>query len=53
MSGFVVALVINPLDVVATRLYNQPDKVGISNFYIFHPLIVSYDYVGTNVFKLQ
>ena len=27
LSGFVVAVVINPLDVVTTRLYNQPAQV--------------------------
>ena len=27
LSGFVVAVVINPLDVVSTRLYNQPAQV--------------------------
>jgi len=26
LSGFVVAVVINPLDVVTTRLYNQPSS---------------------------
>jgi len=31
LSGFVVALAINPLDVVATRLYNQP--AGLDRFY--------------------
>ena len=28
LSGFVVAVVINPLDVVTTRLYNQPAQVA-------------------------
>ena len=32
VAGVVVAVVINPLDVVATRLYNQPDKVFIEKF---------------------
>ena len=27
LSGFVVAVVINPLDVITTRLYNQPAQV--------------------------
>ena len=34
LSGFVVAIVINPLDVVSTRMYNQPGQGRIYNSYI-------------------
>ena len=33
MSGFVVAVVINPLDVVTTRLYNQPSQSKMYSSY--------------------
>ena len=33
MSGFVVAVVINPLDVITTRLYNQPSHSKMYSSY--------------------
>ena len=33
LSGFVVAIVINPLDVVSTRMYNQPNLKRIYSGY--------------------
>ena len=38
LSGFVVAVVINPLDVVTTRLYNQPAQVAAPPFSDYHNL---------------
>ena len=34
LSGFVVAVVINPLDVVATRIYNQPGQARLYSGYM-------------------
>ena len=34
LSGFVVAVVINPLDVVTTRLYNQPAQARMYSSYL-------------------
>ena len=34
LSGFVVAVVINPLDVVSTRMYNQPGQKRMYNGFL-------------------